>query len=146
MAARDPAAGCPEKEASVSAQSLPSLLGKERSPGACGDLIDSPARHRPGAQRSRCCRWLLPLLLLCSHSSLGSPPRGTVIHQLLPGLVLSELPVPRQGDCEIGCSCCQAHAAPQTQHWAGSMRSWGNGPLPPPQQLPLPCLVLRLSL
>ena len=93
MAARDPAAWCPEKEASVSAQSLPSLLGKERSPGACGDLIDSLARHRPGAQRSRCCRWPLQLLLLCSHSSLGSPPRGTVIHQLLPGLVLSGAPL-----------------------------------------------------
>ena len=131
MAARDPAAWCPEKDASVSAQSLPSLLGKERSPGACGDLIDSPARLRCSEK---------PLL------SLAAP-----VTPFVPGF---QSRVSSQGDghppapawtCPLWSSPgCQGRgtvrlvalaARPtllpvQTQHWAGGVRSWGNGPLP----------------
>ena len=110
---------CPGKEASVSAQSLPSLLGKERSPEACGDLTASPARHRPGARRSHCCRWPLQSLLLSVIPVSGPLPGGRSSTSSCLDLSSLQLPwMPREGDSESGCSCCW-DAAPHSDSALG---------------------------
>ena len=80
-----PPSHCPPSWARRGAQKL---VGLDRLSGQAQARCSEKPLLSPAA----------PITPFVSHSSLGSPPRGTVIHQLLPGLVLSAAPL----DAEAG--------------------------------------------